>query len=1138
VTRNTAYGDRTAGNPDPTATGTASQVARRPFTPPGRVELPERSDGRYELGELHGQGGLGRVLIAYDKDLERPVAVKELLHPSARAEARFVREAKLTARLEHPAIVPVHDAGRWPTGEAFYTMKLVAGRSMKGVLGEKQSLEERLNLLPNLLAVADAIAYSHSRGIVHRDLKPANVIIGEYGETVVIDWGLAKDLSGPDDDCEPAAGPYRTANVDLVTVAGEVLGTPAYMSPEQARGEAVSAATDVYALGAMLYELIGGRRPYSHLKDSSAILMSAREERPAPLMSIVGRDAPRDLIAVAEKAMAPHASDRYSDASSFAEDLRRYLTGNLVGAQTYTLPVLLLRAVRRHKAMALAAAFALFVGGWSVLRVITERDEARRARAATDLAQSELILTHAQSLLEQDPTASLAWLKTYEGSDWRRVRNIAADAVSRGVSQHVLRSHSGAVLALHALPRKGAAISFGRDGQLLRWDVLRGEVEVVASKLRAEVAALSVAPDGDSAIMGLGDGSVVLVNLDSGAVARVQGHDGTVFDVAFSATASDLVSAGTDGFVRIWDPSSLEPKQSWQLGNPVGRARFLSDGKSIVACTTSGELLIFARAGNSAGRAGRGECDVAREFGLSLAVSHAGDTFAVPQSEGSIAIWDSDAVAPRLVLRAHEDTISHLEFSPDDRLLLSAGFDGALRVWEVSSGASVFAYRQRERLHLARFSSDGSRILSGGQQGSVRIHAISTGTTWGLNGHSSSILALDFASHSTVLSADRGGTVRVWTLPIAPQASIHGQGHRDTVSDLTYSARSQLLASSGRDATVRLWDMRRGTSRVLGRHTDVVYALDFSPDGSELLSVGGDGAIRIWGTAVGGTKEVLQLGAALSHGRYSPDGKRIAAVDHAGYLHLWAPGSDDVVRVQANSMRAIGVAFNEDGSRVAVAGEDGTVSIHEAMHGALQSRLRGHRQRVLPVFYVERSTELISAAWGGDVRRWQIATGKSEVLYRHSGIIRDLAVALDGSAVVSSGEDGRVLVMHPRLPAGFTEWDGHGAAVLSVAVSPRAELFAAGGDETAVRLLDPATCQLLVLRAHSAPVHQLEFLASNERMVSADSNGRIYEWRIAMKGAAGCSEGGLRSWIESKTSYRIRSTGKEENHRIRPTAPI
>lgn len=225
------------------------------------IALPVIDPQRYQvLGEF-ARGGLGRILKVKDVRLGRIVALKEMLGDSAKAYARFAREALLTARLEHPAIVPIHEIGRWPSGEPFYAMKLVSGRSLREVIHATRTLGERLALLPNAIAVADAIAYAHSVGVLHRDLKPANVLVGAFGETVVIDWGLAKDVreahgSSPA-DLDPAL-----PDGDSLTVMGAVLGTPQYMPPEQARGLPVNERADVYALGALLYEVLAGAPPY------------------------------------------------------------------------------------------------------------------------------------------------------------------------------------------------------------------------------------------------------------------------------------------------------------------------------------------------------------------------------------------------------------------------------------------------------------------------------------------------------------------------------------------------------------------------------------------------------------------------------------------------------------------------------------------------------------------------------------------------------------------------------------------------------------------------------------------------------------------------------------------------------------
>jgi serine/threonine protein kinase len=328
-----------------------------------RYRLPTVERENYEmLGEI-AVGGIGRIHRAREGRLGRPVAIKELLgEASPVIEARFVREALITARLQHPSIIPIYEAGRWPTGELFYAMKLVDGRSLAEVL-EGRGYAQRLELLPHVLAVAEAIAYAHSRHILHRDLKPANILVGEFGETLVIDWGLAKDLSEhqvpPIAGLAPSRGPAfdsysrEDATSESLTMQGAVIGTPAYMPPEQAAGNAVDERADVYALGAILYHVLAGCPPYvggSPMDVVHRVLTGP----PTPLNQQQSGIA-KDLSTIVEKAMARAPRTRYPTALELADDLRRFQTGQIVGAHVYSSRELLRRFVRRHRAPLLVA---------------------------------------------------------------------------------------------------------------------------------------------------------------------------------------------------------------------------------------------------------------------------------------------------------------------------------------------------------------------------------------------------------------------------------------------------------------------------------------------------------------------------------------------------------------------------------------------------------------------------------------------------------------------------------------------------------------------------------------------------------------------------------------------------------------
>ena len=357
--------------------------------------LPIVPEEHYKPDREIARGGMGRIIAAEDQRLGRRVALKELLEPAGDALGRFQREALITARLQHPGIVPVYEAGRWPSGEPFFAMKLVSGRPLDRVIAEARTLPDRLALLPRIAAAADAMAYAHSQRVVHRDLKPGNVLIGDFGETVVIDWGLAKDLDAGDspesgERLPRAASAKQSATTSTesstLTVAGAVMGTPAYMAPEQARGEPVDQRADVFALGAMLYHLLAGVPPYN-ARTATDVIAAAALGKVVPL---VEREdgAPRDLVAIVERAMAPDPDARYPHAGELADELRRFLTGQLVSAHRYTTGQRIARYVKKHRAAVTIAVFAVVAfavtGAFAVRKILYERDAAQYERTLAD----------------------------------------------------------------------------------------------------------------------------------------------------------------------------------------------------------------------------------------------------------------------------------------------------------------------------------------------------------------------------------------------------------------------------------------------------------------------------------------------------------------------------------------------------------------------------------------------------------------------------------------------------------------------------------------------------------------------------------------------------------------------------------
>src|SRR3954469_1891797 len=311
---------------------------------------PPTSDGqRFRILRPHARGGLGAVFVALDSELNREVALKQILDRHADdpdSRARFLLEAEVTGRLEHPGVVPVYGLGCDGGGRPFYAMRLVKGESLKGAVERfhaaggvgdprRWNLELR-RLLGRFVAVCNVVAYAHSRGVIHRDLKPANILLGPYGETLVVDWGLAKvvgrsEAASKDGAAEATLQP-GSGSGSSETLPGTALGTPAYMSPEQAEGRLnqVGPLSDVYSLGATLYCLLTGKPPIEESDVGEALRRVQRGEFPPPRAA--RPSIAQGLEAICLKAMALKPEGRYGSTHEMAEDLERWLADEAVSA--------------------------------------------------------------------------------------------------------------------------------------------------------------------------------------------------------------------------------------------------------------------------------------------------------------------------------------------------------------------------------------------------------------------------------------------------------------------------------------------------------------------------------------------------------------------------------------------------------------------------------------------------------------------------------------------------------------------------------------------------------------------------------------------------------------------------------------
>ena len=1043
---------------DRSPAGDAAATTDQPTT-----EGPGIVIGPYKPLEQIGEGGFGVVFMAEQTGpVRRKVALK-ILKPgmdSRQVVARFEAERQALAIMDHPNIAKVFDGGATASGRPYFVMELVRGVPITDFCDQNHlSVRERLLLF---VPVCQAVQHAHQKGIIHRDLKPTNVLVTLHdGVPVpkVIDFGIAK-----------ATGQPLTERT-LFTGFAQMVGTPLYMSPEQAEmsGLDVDTRADVYALGVLLYELLTGTTPFDRERFKTAgydeIRRIIREEepvRPSTRVSTLGQAAipvsagrrsdPRglrrlfrgELDWIVMRCLEKDRNRRYEAAGALAADVQRYLNDEPVQAcppsAWYRFRKL---ACRNRRALVTASAFTLAsLVGVGALAVST----------------------------------ALVWEanKDLKESVDRERREAYFQRITVAHRELSIDNLAAALRALGECPE---------DLRGWEWYYLMRlcKVDPLVIRDKTGVHGVAFSSDGERLASAAADGTVRIWNSKTGEIIReFHAHDKAACAVAFHPDDRHLVSAGMDGWAKVWDLATGQEvfRAPSDANRPNGAAYTVAfrppDGRHL-ATGKDGVVSVWDWKNGQPVHTFPGH-----EF-HSTSVAFSRDGLRLATAGLGPSLWDAQAGGPPLrTFPAHTHPVSALAFSPNGERLASASFDRSVKLWDTTTGELLRRFLHTGNVDCVAFSLDGQRLASAGEDKTVRVWDTASGReVLGLRGHTGRCGCVTFSPDGWRLaSAGKDGTIRIWNA--TPLRGGEGQeartftGHDHEIRNVVVSPTDgQWVASAGDGPRVKVWDAATGRVALdFPGPATAVFSMAWHPNGQRLATAGGDGrrrGVKVWDARDG--RELLSISAGENYFSvpftavaFSPDGHHLVTAKVSGAVQVWdAETGREVVTLGTHSGGdARGVTFSRDGRHLASAA-DGEVKLWDA------TRLTEKRERIPPIrgrvpgpsLNVAFSPDSRTLATGGEeytVKIWEVQTGRELATLRgHGGDVYTVAFSPDGRWVASAGEDSTVKVWDAhndyRLVRSFR---GHTSVVASLAFAsgPDGLLLVSGSRDHTVKVWD------------------------------------------------------------------------------------
>lgn len=1086
--------------------------------------------GDYELlGEI-ARGGMGMVYKARHRTLNRIVALKvmaaaELASPDF--IKRFRTEAEAAASLDHPHIVPIYEVGEQES-RPYFSMKLVEG----GSLDQRKLPLEPTAAARLVAAIARAVHYAHQRGILHRDIKPGNILIDADGQPHLTDFGLAKLLE----------------KGSTITRTIAVLGTPAFMSPEQAAGRTknLTTAADVYGLGAVLYEILTGQPPFAGGTTMETV-RKVLDEEPKRL-SAQNPQVDRDLETICLKCLEKDPFRRYGSAEAMADDLERWLRHEPIVARPVGAWKRTAKWTRRNPAVAVLIVTALvalvaitIVSTVMGLRIATGRqqieeqaEEQRQHLVRLNVASGThlvdegdlfgALLYFVEALrLEESVTVTTNRRETAGRTespdrDGNSGRGVTAAATDPAVDAHRYRIaaglnhapklvhlwfHNGPVNHAEFSPDGGRILTASADGTAIIRDVESGQAVTPSLRHNASVEMAVFSPDGLRVATISQDNSARVWDASTGApiTGPIPANGPSKF-VSFSRDGRRLVTPNENA-AQIWDTmTGAVVGPPLQRKHPPRNAVFSPDGRSVATAGYDHAQLFDADTG---------QADLL-PFTMAHGARHVcfssdGKRVAVAGGHWQAQVRDAANASPVTEPVKHSGEVDECEFSPDGKWFVTASRDNTARVWDAVTGQPVSPpLRHQGEVRHARFSADGRRVVTASLDGTARVWEALTGQLAApVFHHAKAVLAASFSPDaSQLLTASWDGTVRVWSLPANHSARLVLR-HQAAVNRAFFSPDGRRIVTAGLDGVAQVWNAASGEAvgPAFRQPNQVLHAV-FSPDGRRVATACRDGTARIYEGSSDQRRFALRHSALVYHIDYDRDGKRLVTASEDGTARVWEASTGELVATLRHSGGVRWAEFSADGRHVLTASHDRTAQVWETETGAPVGTPLKLSGAVLQARFSPDGRRVITACSAGALAErgaqlWDATTGQALAapLMHERGVVR-VAFSPNGKLAATGSEDYTARIWNANTGEPVTAPLKHEGVIFAVVFSPDGRwLLTASGDFTA-RVWDVATGEAVTppLRHDERVVHAT-FSPDGREVVTASSDGTARTWKVS-----------------------------------------